>query len=703
MQSHGAISPRSLYLLALAAIVGIGISSVTTQILTIREFLSQFHGNEITISLVVFCWLMLTGLGTLCAKWAKRASLTVHMILLLVIAVLPLFQIAGIRIFREFFFTHGMSPGFYPILIYIASTMAPYCLLTGFILPYSQNLLHAFHIPFESGKLYMTDSAGDIMGGALFSFLLVYWFKPFAVTALTASLLILSMFLMAGLFEKWGFLVLAVPLVTLFYFLALAPSLERHTLETQYGDIAKYVESPYGRIVVSKEGPQYTFWESGTPLYSGSNIIEAEEKIHYPLSQLTHVENVLLVSGGLGDTLLEIAKYGPSRVDYVELDPALTRTAESLGIIPQTKFLNIINADARRYIQTTGTLYDAIILDLPEPDTFQVNRFYTDEFFAQAKRVLNKEGILALSMTYSPNYLSPVEKQKLSILYQTLKRHFGHILVLPGEQACFLASDKPLTDKIFQQLKSKGIHTDYIAGYFSGNITKDRILALQNKLTSHDIINTDFNPRLMHRVFEEWFSRHDTSPNAFALVLAALLLIYFIFMRWEEYILFSTGFVTMGLEMTIIFAFQIIYGYVYLMVGLIITAFLLGLLPGAFTGVKWRSKNRLKAGMTEGVLLVLVLIFLGWSGWLKVVLHPAWFLIFGFIFSFFAGFQFPAVTRLIGEDRSPVAGCLAADLCGAAVGALAVGTFVIPLWGVTAAIWLLIGVKILSGLLLIFR
>ena len=44
--------------LAVASIIGVGISSVTTQILTIREFLSQFHGNEITIGLVVFCWLV---------------------------------------------------------------------------------------------------------------------------------------------------------------------------------------------------------------------------------------------------------------------------------------------------------------------------------------------------------------------------------------------------------------------------------------------------------------------------------------------------------------------------------------------------------------------------------------------------------------------------------------------------------------------
>ena len=703
MFTHGTISRQRFRRLAVASIIGIGISSVTTQILTIREFLSQFHGNEITISLVIFCWLVLTGLGTLAAKCFRKASLAVYLVLAITVGVWPLLQMLGIRVFREMFFTHGVSPGFYPILGYIILTIAPYCLLTGFILPYTQKLFHHFQIPFESGELYTTDSAGDILGGILFSFLLVYWLKPFAVIALCASFLILVTLLMMGVFERRRFLVAAIPVAALFYGVALMPSVETHTLEAQYGDISDYVESPFGRIVVTREGSQYTFWESGTPLYSNANVIEAEEKVHYPLSQLNGVEKVLLVSGGFGETILEIGKYNPVRVDYVELDPALTKTAVSLEMIPKTPFLNIINTDARRHIQSTDTRYDAVILDLPEPDTFQVNRFYTDEFFALAKRVLKRDGVLAVNMAYSPNYLSEHQKEKLSILYHTVERHFKHILVLPGEQACFLMSDGLLSAEIPGKLQSKGIQTAYIDGYFNGNITKERILNLKEKLRQNKTINTDFNPRLMHSVFREWFTRHGTTPTGFMWVLAGGLLLYFIFMKKEEYILFSTGFTVMGLEMAIIFAFQVIYGYVYLMIGAIITAFLLGLLPGALAGMKWRAESGVKIGVSEGALLVLSAVFLCWSGWFRFPLHPAWFLVFCFVLSFFAGFQFPAVARLIGEDRSPAAGCLASDLCGAALGALVVGTLLIPLWGVGMAVLLLILVKISSGLLLLTR
>ena len=71
----------------------------------------------------------------------------------------------------------------------------------------------------------------------------------------------------------------------------------------------------------------------------------------------------------------------------------------------------------------------------------------------------------------------------------------------------------------------------------------------------------------------------------------------------------------MGLEMAIIFAFQIMYGYIYMAIGAIITSFLFGLLPGAMVGKKWKAGNSIKMGTVgggspdpAGVLFQLVLL-----------------------------------------------------------------------------------------------
>jgi spermidine synthase len=683
------------------SIIGTGISSVTTQLLTVREFLTQFSGNEITISLVIFCWLMMTGMGAFAARFLKGGGQRAYAILILIIALWPLIQMIGIREFREILFTHGVSPGFYPILFYILIAIAPYCLLTGFILPYSQHVLNTDHYRFESGNLYVTDSIGDITGGVAFSFILVYWLKPFSIIAVTSSLLILIALLL--LLNQRRFLLLAgaMGVCSLFYVSSLNHHFEKATLTGQYGNIVRYIESPYGRIVITREGPQYTFWESGLPLYSDSNVIESEEKVHYPLCQIDRPEQVLLVSGGLGQTLKEVFKYKPAHVDYVELDPSLTGVAEALGAIEKSPGLRITNTDARRYIKETTQRYDAILIDLPDPDTFQLNRFFTDEFFALAKRVLKKGGILSLHLDYSPEYISEVRKKKLSTLYNTARTRFANVLVLPGEQAYFLMSDRPLNADIPALLKEKKIQTAFIEGFFYGNVTQERMKQLQERLDPQEPLNADFDPRLMNIVFQEWLVRHGAHPGYFAAVLLGLTILYLVFMKRAEYILFSTGFATMGVEMLVIFAFQVIYGYIYLEVGAIITAFLLGLLPGAMVGQRWRSRLRLQITASEMVILSLLLIFFFWVSYFKSEPYPLHFLLFCFVFSFFSGFQFPVAARIIGEETSPAAGCLAADLCGAAVGTLATGTVLIPLWGIRAATIFLILVKISSIILFI--
>ncbi len=684
------------------SIIGTGISSVTTQLLTIREFLTQFNGNEIIISLVIFCWLLMTGIGALTAKFVKGGGPKVYAPLILIIAIWPLLQIIGIRGFREFFFIHGVSPGFYPILFYILITVTPYCLLTGFVLPFSQNVLNISHYPFESGDLYITDSIGDIAGGAIFSFILVYLLKPFPIIAITSSLLILVALLLLIKQRQYPLLVGALIVGSGFYLFSTNSRFETFTLSGQYGDIVHYLESPYGRIVITKEGAQHTFWESGLPLYSDSNIISSEEKVHYPLSQLNRVETLMLVSGGLGETLKEVSKYRPAHVDYLELDPHLTDAAQDLGVIKKAPFLEIINTDARRYIKTTTKKYDAILIDLPDPATFQINRFFTEEFFALSKRILKKGGILSLNLEYSPNYISDIGKKKLSTLYNSARMHFKNVLILPGEQAYFLLSDKELHSDIPSLLKAKKISTSYIEGFFHGNVTGERIKQLEERLDRNEPLNTDFEPRLINIVFQEWFIKYGTHPGYFIAILLGLTLVYLMFMRREEYILFSSGFATMGVEMLIIFAFQVIYGYVYLEIGAIITAFLLGLLPGAIAGKQWRVKIGLKITVSEIAILSLLFIFFLWISCFKSELHPLYFLSFCFLFSFLCGFQFPVAAEIIGEEKSPAAGCLAADLCGAAVGTLVTGTVLIPLWGMRFAVVFLILVKISSIVLIMF-
>ena len=48
----------------LLSVTCLGVSSIVTQIVTLREFLSVFAGNELVIGIILGNWLLLTGLGS---------------------------------------------------------------------------------------------------------------------------------------------------------------------------------------------------------------------------------------------------------------------------------------------------------------------------------------------------------------------------------------------------------------------------------------------------------------------------------------------------------------------------------------------------------------------------------------------------------------------------------------------------------------
>ncbi len=684
------------------SIIGTGISSITVQLVTVREFLTQFQGNEITISLVLFVWLLLNGAGSHASRIFRVSRAVSYSLLIFFIAVWPLLQIIIIRYFRDMVILHGASPGFYQILFYITVTTAPYAFLTGYILPGALDLLKSNYYDFTSGELYLTDSAGDILGGAVFSFFLVYWLNPFKTIAVTSSLLILISFNLLIKRKKSRAVIVLLFITAMFYVCSLNSGIEKMTMKHQYGDVIRYKETPMGRLVITREASQHTFWESGVPLYSDDDITGSEEKIHYPMCQLGHkIKNVLLISGGIGGTLPELYKYNPEKIDYVELDPALTKMALESGLLKPDPRLNIINLDGRSYLKTAKTKYDAIIMDLPDPDTFQVNRFFTSEFFRSASEKLNENGVLSFNVKSYENYISDIVKSKLSSIYNTVGEYFSNVIMVPGSNVYFVCSNRELSYEIPERLAEKGIGTRYIQYYFHGNVSRERISQLAESLDAEEFINTDYEPRLLNIAFKDWFSKHGTSPNIFLIAVLAAVFIYIIFMKKEEYILFSSGIACMAVEMLVIYSFQIMYGYVYSKIGLLITAFLFGLLPGAAFGSAFRQKNYSELILSEIFILVLLIGYYVWVSFFKTDLSQVWFISYSILFSAFCGFQFPVVTGIIGEKMSPAAGCLAADLAGAAVGTLLAGTLLIPLAGIQAAIITVIVIKITSALIII--
>ena len=679
-------------------VIATGISSVVTQLYTIREFLALFAGNEFVIALIFFSWLILGGAGTLLAHLADRPgrppSVTSLGWLSLVAAAFPAVHLLAIRLLRDLCFIPGSAVGFYGIFLYILATIAPYCLLIGFVLPYSLFVIRQKAPAYPGALIYIADNAGDISGGVFFSFVLIFLVTPLQAVLVSGLILLLAAGYLLTMVRRPGPVQVAAFLLVLTV-LAGAVLLETRSLAPPAGRLADYQESRYGRLLVYQDDNQHTLLMDGTPIASSDNRRTAEEAAHYALAPVSRPRRVLLISGVSG-ILREIAKHQPRTVDYVEIDPAVSRAMFRYHLLEKISGLTVINADARRHLSGSGPSYDAVIACLPEPETFQLNRFYTRSFFRQVKNRLAPGGIFSFYLDGVENYVAEPDRKKISSVYNTAAACFQNVTLLPGGNLYFLCSDQPIATDIPRLLEQKQIATVYIDNYFAGNVTGDRIKQVTALIDKTAPVNTDIRPSLMLVMFSQWFYKFTATPWPLYAAAALFLALYFHFLSAREFVLFSTGFTNMATEILTIFAFQIFFGYVYFQIGLIVTVFLAGLLPGAWLGEKMRWYGRRTIMALDGLMIA-------WLGGfiLAVTLGGAhltmvFYLVYGFAISCLCGFQFPVVLHQGGDVNRQATAAFSADLIGAAFGALLASVLLLPLTGLVGTAALLMAVKAIS-------
>ncbi|MBW2356037.1 MAG: hypothetical protein JRF23_04580 [Deltaproteobacteria bacterium] len=681
-----------------AVVLTAGIQATVAQLVIVRELMTRFSGNEFVIAVTLFAWLAAGGLGArlavlgLPAEALRRARGLAAWALAM--TVLPTVTLLSIRWLRAQLFAPGTSAGFYPILGFIVLTVAPYSLLAGFLVPRALALLRALRPAATAARVYGLDNVGNVAGGAIFAFVLVWCTTPMtALMSAGAPLLAAAAVLLKS--SNVTRRVLAPALAGAGLVLGAGAWVETATVDMGRGRPLFYEETRYGRLTVFQDQGEATLFRDGRPAVTTRDPAGAEAAVHYPLAVVDRPSAVLVV-GGSGAMLVELEKYRLDTVDYVEIDPAAVRLQIAAGLMPADASVNRIHQDGRAYLAATGRRYDAIVLAVAEPDTLQLNRYFTESYFQLAADHLRPGGVLSFSVEGYANYIAPVQARKLSILRQTAARCFRHVAVLPGERVFFLCRQDPVPLDIPERLAAKGITTTYAGPYFYGDIDPGRIAALEAALDPAAPVNTDFNPQLIRVMFAAWFAKFATSPTLFALATTVLAAFCLRRMGAAEYVLWTSGAVVMGSEILVIFAFQVIRGYIYHQLGLIVTAFLAGLMPGALLAARRPAwGGRLLVGADAAMILLLAglagFLALGGPGRPGVV-----FVGFGLALSLAAGLQFPAAVRCRGGGLAAAARAFGADLAGAAAGPLMMGLVLIPYGGLFGAIALMMLLKLSS-------
>ncbi len=483
------VRPR-LAPLALALIV-IGLTSITAQVLIIREIGAVFYGNELSMGIILAVWLLSVAAGAwLPGHFVDHVGRSDSLLSLGLAAagLLPIFQLLFIRTARWWLnLTPGALAGLGNITLTIVIVLFPLCFCLGLLFRLGARLFA------ESGQsvaaAYAWEAAGAALGGILFAFVLARWGNSFGIALLLATVNwgAASYVQMRSRFIVSRYVYFLSSILGLMAVLLASDSWNHTSLCWQYPNLLFAADSVYGRVAVTGRDSQRVFYENGLVMFDTQSLA-AEETVHLPLLAHPSPHRLLLMGGGVGGSLREALKHPLESIDYVELDALIIETAHQFLPPEDAKWLddprvNIINQDGRVYLSigqndrptprdrsTPATQYDTIVIDLPEPSTGQLNRFYTLEFYRLARAVLAPNGILAFGLPSSENYLNRELRRRNGSIYATLREVFPHVIILPGDRNVFLASGIPISDnpeiwtaRLYERgLQTKQVNSPYL-------------------------------------------------------------------------------------------------------------------------------------------------------------------------------------------------------------------------------------------------
>ena len=695
---------------AVAGAFLLGTASMIAQLALMREFLGAFAGNELIIGFVLGYWFVLTAFGTeVGRRWRKGTTLGLLIGLEVAASVAPLLQVVAIRLLRSTLLP-GVAPGPDLALWSTAVILFPGCIANGWLFAVLVRLIVEARRG-ESGQAYLVETIGLAAGGSAYSLFLCTRLGSIDLAALIAVQNGLAAVAFGWLGGRRRLAILAGLAVAVLVVGGYIVDLDGRTLRAVYpaGRVVSQSQSPYGHLVVTESEGQRAFFHQGLPLFTTQDTAAREERIHFALAQREKISVVLLIGGAASRAADEALKYEPQRVDCVDPDPAVLEALKQAGgAAVRDPRIAFIETDARRYIRRTTRHYDAIVLGLPAPESVQLNRFFTREFFAEAAARLNPGGVVAFDLPGSEGYLSPVQQALLASIHGALQSAFRHTLVIPGEKIILVGSDAPLDSDVPAILARRHISARYMtAGYMSSRLTPERLKAVRMAASAPAQPNGDFLPASHGHALGLWLEMSGGTLVWPLVSFAALIVVIGSLLSRGPLpgvtaAIATTGFAGISLEVILIIAFQVLYGSIYLHLGMLFAAFMIGTVAGAFLALRgWIPGGTRGLVLLDAVFVVLAPSAAATVQALAAVGAPA-FAGFALIAAglgtagFVVGAQFPLASRAQADVRESSTFFYAADLAGACLGAFATAALLLPVIGLAGICWLLAGIKLAS-------
>jgi len=422
---------------------------------------SYLLGDSVTQTSVVLAVMVFAmGLGSLAAKPLQRSAALSFAGIEAVLALTGGLSVLGLHA------AFSWWDLYWPALVAIALAVGAFI---GAEIPLLMTLLQRIRrqdAGSAAADLFAADYVGALVGGLAFPFLLL------PVLGLTRGALVVGMAnavagaaVVLGLFgrelsRRHRLVVVAGTLAVLTVLvLALAGSatFQRVARSQLYADPVLHAEtSRYQEIVLTRSAP-FTPGAADTRLFLNGDLqfssldeYRYHEALVHPVLAGNH-ERVLVLGGGDGLALREVLRYpGVREVVEVELDPAvvaLARTEPLAGLNNGSlddPRVQVVLDDAFRWLRGATSRFDAVVVDLPDPDATATAKLYSTEFYGLVRRVLAPGGRLVVqagSPYFAPRTFSCILATVRSAGLGAVPYHvdvpsfgdWGFVLAAPGK------------------------------------------------------------------------------------------------------------------------------------------------------------------------------------------------------------------------------------------------------------------------------
>jgi len=745
-----------------------GLFTITAQTLLFREFITTFEGNDIAVGIFFASWFLWVGIGAFIVYRSKSlADRLERHIELLLLAYIPAFilqwmlilhgrQLAGIQSY-EMFPTALM-------IVMSALVNAPLSCITGLFFPTAAGWSRRDDTLAVS-RVYILEAAGSFCGGLGVTILLTFGAgsaRIFFIIALIISLAALGVRLtsrrrLTAVFPA------AISLGILYCLVAGLDSnvMQRVRLakwskllpETAFEGSFSTAQAEY--LYGSYQG-QWLTVRQGSVAEAIPDVESAGRVVAICLSQNPKARKVLVIGSGLGlcRRLLRLEQI--EKVTWAYPDTEYANKVEQFVPprfrITDKRFDRLatdvrgLSAQKRQSYKSAAAQaarsYDITIINLPDATNSVLNRYYTLEFYRQISKSLAPQGVLAVRISGGENIMGTELVSLGASTKLTLQKVFSQIVITPGEATWLLASDSPLLTgepgTLMDRFSAiKGAAEIFPPEGLMSVYLPDRAAKALDAYASADmppklLVNRDARP--LASMYALLLSAKQSGAPATKLVkylavaglwpfiiplfvFAVLRAVYVWKGRVElapptgspwafngTFLVFSAGWVGIGVVIVLMYLYQTRFGSLYLHVGVISSIFMVGLTcGGVLTRYFLVSRNIRTATLLLVSVIVHAVILGAAAAWPLEDWTRATFAVIFVSAGLCTGAYFPlAAARLadVGVETGRAASRLEmSDHIGAAAGAFLTALVIVPVLGITLTLVVFILLMLVNVLL----